>query len=202
MAPRISREAKAENRERLLQAAADHFAAHGLEGANINDISLAAGLAKGTVYNHFPSKEALFLAVIEETCARGIAEVALPEGDTRHQLEALARADVDWVRRNEAFARVFMRELFTAHAERYQAVLEATAPTLDLVVRVLERGVERGEVRSDEPVLQQALAFTGLLTMAYVQHWGTGGWPTFDEIPAAVSRFFLEGAAPRPAPAE
>ena len=65
---RLTQQAKSENRQRLLDAAAAEFARRGLEEANINEISLAAGFAKGTVYNHFDSKEALFLAVVEEAC--------------------------------------------------------------------------------------------------------------------------------------
>ena len=44
--PRVSEATKAENRDRLLAAAASEFAARGLGGARIDDISLAAGLAK------------------------------------------------------------------------------------------------------------------------------------------------------------
>ena len=47
--PRVTQETQTQTRERLLLTAADEFAQHGLQGANINRISLAAGLAKGTV---------------------------------------------------------------------------------------------------------------------------------------------------------
>ena len=49
--PRVSEATKAEHRQRLLDAAAAEFAAKGLDGARIDDISVAAGLAKGTIYN-------------------------------------------------------------------------------------------------------------------------------------------------------
>jgi AcrR family transcriptional regulator len=42
----------------------------GLERANIGAISLAAGYAKGAIYNYFPSKEELFLAVVDEAWRR------------------------------------------------------------------------------------------------------------------------------------
>ena len=42
-----------QTRQQLLQAAAEEFAGRGYSGANINRISLAAGFAKGTIYNYF-----------------------------------------------------------------------------------------------------------------------------------------------------
>ncbi len=53
----------------LLAAATEAFARDGYAGANVNSISLAAGFAKGTIYNYFPSKRALLLALIEEIAA-------------------------------------------------------------------------------------------------------------------------------------
>jgi len=60
----------AEVRRRLLDAAIAEFAAQGYAQANINHISRAAGFAQGTIYNHFPSKRALFAAVVGDIAGR------------------------------------------------------------------------------------------------------------------------------------
>jgi AcrR family transcriptional regulator len=65
-------------RARLLAAAAQEFARAGFERANVDGISLAAGYAKGTIYNYFPSKEELFLAVVEEASAQAAATAPAP----------------------------------------------------------------------------------------------------------------------------
>ena len=57
---------QSETRKKLLDAAAEEFATRGFQGANINHISQSAGFAKGTVYNYFPSKRELMLALINE----------------------------------------------------------------------------------------------------------------------------------------
>jgi AcrR family transcriptional regulator len=65
-------------REVLLKAAASAFARHGYAGASVDRIAAAAGLSKGTFYWHFESKEALFLALVEERIdapARALMEV-------------------------------------------------------------------------------------------------------------------------------
>ncbi len=61
---------KEEVRRRLLAAAVDEFATRGYPGANINRISRAAGYAQGTIYNYFPSKQALFAAVVGDIAAQ------------------------------------------------------------------------------------------------------------------------------------
>jgi TetR/AcrR family transcriptional regulator len=191
---------KAANREKLLDAAADEFARLGLAGANINRISLAAGLAKGTVYNHFPSKEALFLAVVQQAC-RLAAEGAedLPhEASTRDRLRAVLASDVAWAREHEAFARVLVREVITADPRFYPQVIEAAAPFIDRVRSIFADGVRRGEIRPEPPPEEMALVFVGLGDLALVQHWGSAGaWPKLEQLPALVVDIILDGAAPR-----
>jgi AcrR family transcriptional regulator len=199
--PRLTEQSKTENRRRLLDAAASEFARKGLEDANINEISLAAGFAKGTVYNHFASKEALFLAVVEEACelaAAGAREVSA-EVPTRERLRAALASDVEWARAHEAFARVLVREVLTPNPRLYPRVLEAAAPFISRIQEILADGVERGEVRADIPAEELALVFVGFGDLALIQHWGSGGaWPTLEQIPELITGLFLEGAAPRP----
>jgi AcrR family transcriptional regulator len=199
--PRLTEQSKTENRRRLLDAAASEFARKGLEDANINEISLAAGFAKGTVYNHFPSKDALFMAVVEEACelaATGAGEVSA-EAPTRERLRAVLASDVEWARAHEAFARVLMREVLNPNPRFYPRVLEAAAPFISRVRGILADGVKRGEVRADIPVEELALVFTGFGDLALIQHWGSGGaWPALEQIPTLIAGLFLEGAAPRP----
>ena len=60
--------------EPLLDAAASQFAAKGFRAATIRDIAATVGMLPGSIYYHFPSKQALLLAVYEkavrQTCAR------------------------------------------------------------------------------------------------------------------------------------
>jgi len=69
-APTIERQRKVrsdgiENRERVLAAARVVFAEHGLD-ALIPDVAALAGVGKGTVYRHFPTKEALVQALLDD----------------------------------------------------------------------------------------------------------------------------------------
>jgi TetR/AcrR family transcriptional repressor of nem operon len=56
---RVSRQAAAENRRRILTAAARLFREHGIDGAGVDAITEAAGLTHGAFYSQFESKEAV-----------------------------------------------------------------------------------------------------------------------------------------------
>lgn len=187
-------------RRALLESAAQHFAAHGLRGANINQISLDAGYAKGTVYNYFRSKEELFSAVLavgsEETLRRYRAMP--PAEGTRAKLLALLEADAALVQEHTAFMQTFVRELVVPRPETDALIVAGMAPLVAEAVQILAAGQAAGEVREDVDVRQLAEVLLGLLTMAYVQCWRTGGrWPGWDALPALTVSMFLEGAQPR-----
>jgi AcrR family transcriptional regulator len=68
---RISVQAKAESRERILEKAAELFADKGFDATTTRDIAQATGLAAGTLFNYFPSKETLAMTMVNEALARG-----------------------------------------------------------------------------------------------------------------------------------
>jgi AcrR family transcriptional regulator len=66
-------------RAHLVEVATRLFAAHGYDGTSIEAVLTEAGVSRGSLYHHFPVKEALFLAVLEEAGARGAERVTEAE---------------------------------------------------------------------------------------------------------------------------
>lgn len=195
---RITAAAKKDARQRLLESAARHFARHGLDGANVDAISLDAGFAKGTLYNYFRSKEELFAEVLTEACRRAIDIYSKDEclGSVRERLMSLAAADVEVLRQEEGFHKVLIREAMSFRKETYPLIAQHLAPFLNKVQQILEGGVNAAEVRNDRTADQLALMFVGVLTLLYVHHWGSQGtWPDLSEIPDLAVTVFLDGAA-------
>lgn len=64
------RELSAEKTEAILTGAMQEFLTHGYAGARIDRIVDAAGVSKATVYRHFPDKEALFTALVQQMACR------------------------------------------------------------------------------------------------------------------------------------
>jgi len=83
-----------EKRAQILSGAAAVFAADGYEGASMARIATVAGVSKGTLYNYFDSKAALFTAHVAETCERHLARVfdqADHAGDPASVLRSIGR---------------------------------------------------------------------------------------------------------------
>lgn len=83
-----------DKRTQILNGAAAVFAADGYEGASMAHIAAAAGVSKGTLYNHFDSKAALFTAYVGEMCDQYLARVfdgADHDGDPSDVLEAIGK---------------------------------------------------------------------------------------------------------------
>lgn len=76
---------------RILEAAVEHFDAHGVERASVDAIAATAGVSKMTVYSHFASKEALFGAAVQSRTDAVTAALRAADGlDAARPAEALA----------------------------------------------------------------------------------------------------------------
>jgi AcrR family transcriptional regulator len=78
-------------RRQLVATATELFAAQGYEATSIDNVLDAAGVSRGALYHHFPGKEALFEAVLEDVEAQLAADVvaaAEATGDPRTSLQA------------------------------------------------------------------------------------------------------------------
>jgi AcrR family transcriptional regulator len=186
--PRVTAETKQSTRARLLTAAAEEFGRVGFERASVDAISLEAGFAKGTIYNYFPSKEELFLAVVE--AASGQAKASAPareDAAARERLRLVLAGFCSWAAQHDAFARVLVRECLMGTPALHARVIVAEAPFMGELAAILREGAEAGELRDDlsPELLAQALA--GLVDLALSQHWASGGTsPTLEQIPELV----------------
>ena len=129
-------QAVTETRQHLLDAAVVEFSRQGYAEANINRISEAAGFAKGTVYNYFPSKQALMLTLIEEVGAAHldfITRQVRAEEDNCRRVERFYAAGFDYVEAHPVQAHFLIATLYGAEEEFKQAMYRAYQPMFQLV---------------------------------------------------------------------
>jgi TetR/AcrR family fatty acid metabolism transcriptional regulator len=155
--------AQSESRQKLLEAALHEIAQQGFEKANINQISLSAGFAKGTIYNYFESKRMLMLELIDEI-SQGhfefIKEQVLQEEGAVSRLERFFTAGFEWVADNLAGGLVMINSLYGPDAEFKQYLYYNYEPMFQLVEKeIIQFGIESGLFR------QVDTAFTARLLM-------------------------------------
>jgi AcrR family transcriptional regulator len=109
-------------RRQLLGAARDVFVAQGYHAAAMDEIAERAGVSKPVLYQHFPSKLELYLALLDESVADlvGAVSAALAStADNRERVPATFRAFFDYVSdAGEAFRLVFESDLSNEPAVR------------------------------------------------------------------------------------
>ena len=90
----------AERRPLILQAALREFSAAGFHATSMNDIAAAGGITKPVLYQHFASKRALYLALIDEVAAsmlEAIGKATANAPDARAQTERGVIAYFEWM---------------------------------------------------------------------------------------------------------
>jgi len=189
--------ALAESRERLLQAAADEFAGEGYVGANINRISQAAGFAKGTVYNYFPSKRDLMLALIDQVaCAHTEAilhQIELEQEPAR-RLEGFFRAGFAFVEQHSAQARMIVNAVYGPDAEIRKRVYQAYERLFTLIAQdIVNAGIARGDFQALDTDLVAALIMT--VYLGSCSQLDPAGKIWLD--PGQVAHFLLDGLCAR-----
>jgi AcrR family transcriptional regulator len=157
-------QAVSETRQRLLDAAVVEFSRRGYAEANINRISEAAGFAKGTVYNYFPSKQSLMLTLIEEVGAAHldfITRQVRAEADPCCRVERFYAAGFAYVEAYPVQAHFLIATLYGAEEEFKQAMYHAYQPMFLLVTEdILAPGIARGEFQVSDPARTAALLMT------------------------------------------
>jgi AcrR family transcriptional regulator len=149
------RRRKAERPGEILQAAFEEFSRQGFAATTLDQVAERAGITKGTIYVYFANKEALFIAMVKEFIGPAVERAAGAFEDHTGSTADFLRAELaaiydDMV--HDRYHREVMRVLiaesarFPALADRFYK--EFLGPRLDLLRRVIARGVERGEFRN------------------------------------------------------
>jgi AcrR family transcriptional regulator len=158
-----------EEKEReILDAAARVFARYGFRKTTMGDIVREAGVARATVYKHFGSKEAIFIAALHreyremlEAVRRSVAQ----GGTARQQLRAALLTHLDEVRRKRIALQVTLdawADIMSRWKEHSQGML---ADAIEIYGGILAEGVRRGEIAVQDIELTTwtlLLSFKGL----------------------------------------
>ena len=197
-------QSKSQQRERILDAARQLFAGRGVEPVTMADVAVAAGVARATVFNYFASKYALVEAITDDVVAyfQGMLENALADEVTPTPaiIRALFAHMGAGIEAYKSFYRGVFREIakISVGLDEGLAARRTREVTSAQLVRLIERGLARGDLQRAAPAADLARAFDSLTNGTII------GW-LYDEqsdslqerMERAAEIFLAPVAAPR-----
>jgi AcrR family transcriptional regulator len=198
----VSDEDKSQRRDQIMAAAKEVFARKGFHATTIADIAKRAGLAYGSVYWYFDSKDELFHALMaaEESALRTHVAAALgapaENFGQEESLRVAVRATLEFFESDKATVKLLLRDPF-ALGERFEKHLGGTYERfIDDIEAFIVAAQERGEVVSAPP---RMVAYTLAALVGQLAHRRLS---TDDDVTAAqvadfVVALVLDGLRPR-----
>jgi AcrR family transcriptional regulator len=155
---------RTETKQRLFEAAVELIAEQGFSATTVDDIALRAKVAKGTVYYNFASKTVLF----EELLRHGVGlltdsfRAAVAGLAPRDAVDALVRAELEYIRRYRAFAQLLLSEMWRTNREWQQTLLLLREQAIGVIAETIQAGVDSGDLPHDLDVRVASSALFGV----------------------------------------
>lgn len=152
-----------ENQEHLLSVALKLFTRKGYDATGVQEIVIAAGVTKPTLYHYFGSKRGLLDVLLERNFTnllRTLTVASEYKGDLPFTLTAITKASFEFAKNNSAFYRMQMAmTLSSPESESYDATLKYQAEVIKLLETLFRLAAkDHGNMRNR----QQRYAFTFL----------------------------------------
>ena len=191
-APR--RPSASERRAQILREAAHLFGSHGFNGTTTRDVAARVGLTEAALYRYFPSKEAMYTAILDERMAApDLLEPLAPAadaGDDQAVFTGLALTLLRSVEADPSILRLLLYSALEGHqlARPFQ---EGRIRRLrEFLQHYLERRMRDGVFRAIDPALG-ARAFIGMVVDHLIVREVFGQREQYPQTPEAVAETFV-----------
>lgn len=149
--PRIAYRSKtARRKKKIIQAASHLFSEKSYHDVTIDQVAAKAGIAKGTIYLYFESKEKLYLEILENgfESIESLIEKEVAETDpASEKLQKVLRLIFGFYRQNLDVLRILSRDETHLILEHYQFTEHWRERRVKLYEKILEKGVKEGSFR-------------------------------------------------------
>jgi AcrR family transcriptional regulator len=165
---RAQRSDAARNRERLVEVASDAFAREGVD-ASLERIAKGAGVGVGTLYRHFPTRDALVEAVFRRN-----VEAVVTDADELLATKPPGEALAEWMQRFVAYVaakRGLATHLKSVLAADSELFTHSHAQLSSAIERLVTAAAGSGDIRSDADPTDVLRALSGVCLMSDAPGW-------------------------------
>jgi AcrR family transcriptional regulator len=161
------------NRARIIASARKLFARLGND-AQMEEIAADSGLGMGTLYRHFPNKQALLTEIVRERF-EGMIELAQAAERIEDPGEAFEAVLGSYLEAADGDA-AFQLALLGSTEFEWEGVVQQKAEFAEIVTRIIERAVAAGDVRDDLAYADFPLITNGVMATMYFKPSGNDDW--------------------------
>ncbi len=187
--------------QQILDTALEVFAKQGFQGTTTKQLATAAGVSEATIFLHFPSKEALYEAILEELLQRQRPLTGLLDDPAEAPLaevaERLASAFMDRHTRSSVLLRLALFSALERRTLGQRIAAQHIGGPVKSLARRIERAKERGEVRSDLDAETAARALDSVLIHQILLRELLGEDHVSEQDMQSYVDIWLRGVAPR-----
>ena len=184
--------------QQIVDAAIRVFARNGYYNSRVSDIAREAGIASGTIYLYFRTKEEILVTLFRETMAAFVARLRREitgEAEPVAKIRRLVELHFTVLEQSPALAEVVQVELRQGHKFFRGASAHEVSAYFELIGSVLEEGVAAGRFHADLPVkIATKILFGAMDQMATSWVLGKRGYRLVDTADA-VATIFLKGVS-------
>ena len=190
-------ENRQDKRTAILQSAIEVFAEKGFHRSRVSDIARRAGVADGTIYLYFKSKDDILITIFEEKMEQLLKEAQRAVdavSDPFDKMRAFARYHMGQVEENRALSSVFQVELRLSNKFMKEYVPKQLRKYLDIIGQIVRDGQDRGDISQEYNPIVIRRAFFGALDEIAMQ-WTLTPHPRYRLSSTAeeVSEIFIRG---------
>ncbi|MFH9422726.1 TetR/AcrR family transcriptional regulator [Streptomyces sp. NPDC017529] len=192
-------------RRKLFEAAVTLIAEQGFSSTTVDEIADRAGVAKGTVYYNFASKNELFEELLRHgiellaTSLQDAADGAAARGGTRvDALDAMIRAGLEFIARYPALTQLYVAELWRTNRAWQSTLMVVRERAITVVEGVLREAVAAGELSEDIDIPLTASALFGMVLVAALDWQSYQPHRSVDDVHASLSRLLQGRVSGRP----
>ena len=192
-----------DRRQQILRVAARLFAGQGFNGTTTRHIAETSGVNEALIFRHFPSKEDLYWAVIEEKCEAAVwredleARLRSGAGD-REVFRGIAADILEHRRKDPGVSRLLLFSALENHRLSERFFRTSVAQYFELLAEYIGRRIREGAFRNVDPMLA-ARGFLGMISYHFQVQELFGGkrYQQYDDAQATevLTDLWLNGMA-------
>jgi AcrR family transcriptional regulator len=180
----------------IFKAAIKVFSDKGYSGATMDDIAECAGVAKGTLYYHFKSKEDMFRFAVTEgmnIISEQVKEAVTKEKNSIAKIKALCRVQLSLVYENRNFFKVLMSQLWGQELRQLE-LRKVVEEYIKYLEGYLKEGMDSGAIKKGETYFM-AYTFFGTLCSTALYELINGNKTEINHVIENLFKYIFNGIA-------